>query len=156
MADIKYAFGSWTAGFNTSDMNSLASQAEVHSTLSSPHINNETDSYLWIQFECILGSFGSAPSAGGNIIAFLRPRDSAGSSFVDGAIGGTAATQTQILNVPHAVMLLRPTTGAVLVRSGLVGIPPGYYNLGAQNRSGQNLAASGNQINYRLVREQIV
>lgn len=153
MSKIQYEFGAWTDAFGASDLNSLANLNEAHSSLSAPQIDNETAPWLWIEFEFVGGSI--TPTTGGNIVGFLRPRGSDGSTYISGAAGSGAGI-TQILNVPHAVMLLRPTAAGILVRSGLVGIPPGFYAVGLQNRAGANLAASGNMLRYRLVREVIV
>jgi hypothetical protein len=147
--------GAWAVAFGAADLNSLANGTTALSSLGAPQINNSTSLEYYAQFEFVGGSI--SPSGPADVVVFLLPIDSAGAAYMDGEATGTVANQPIWLQYPHAIIGLRTkATSAQLAQSGPAPtlIPPGQYKVGVLNRAGVALAASGNQVNWRLLTEQ--
>lgn len=144
----------WTAGFGTSDLNSLANGSVALSSLSAPQINTTSTLQLYLQFEFVGGSI--SPTVSADVVAFALPIDSANTTYMNGEAGATLANQPIWMQYPHAAIGLRAKAASTqLAMSMPVLIPPGKYTLGLLNRAGVALNASGNQINWRLITEQV-
>jgi len=144
--------GSWTNCFGASDLNSLANITTVFSTGST--LDTTTTRELYVQFEFTGGSI--SPTAPADVVIFCLPRTSDGSTYVDGEASGTAANQPIWMQVPHAVIGLRgKATSTQLEMSMPVLLFPNVYKFGLLNRAGVSLAASGNQVKYRLLTQAV-
>lgn len=145
--------GAWAAGFAAADLNSCANGTTVLSTTSAPQVNNSSTLELYVQFEFVGGSI--SPSGPADVVVFLLPLDSTGVNYMDGEATATVANQPIWMQYPHAVIGLRTKAASTqLDMSGAVLLPPGQYKIGLLNRAGVSLAASGNQVNVRLLTEQ--
>lgn len=153
MATFKWATpGAWSAGFGSSDLNSLSSGNVALSSLTAPQVNNSTSLELYVQFEFVGGSISPVNVA--DVVVFLLPLDSTGANYMSGEAGSTIANQPVWMQYPNAAIGLRlKASSTQLQQSGVVLCPPGQYKIGLLNRAGVALAASGNQVNWRLVTE---
>ena len=147
--------GSWSAGFGSSDLNSLANATTALSSLTEPQIDTTSSLELYVQFEFVGGSI--SPSGPADVVVFLIPRDSANAAYIDGEATGTAANQPIWMQMPHSVLGLRTKASSTQLVMGLpILLPPNRWKIGMMNRAGVSLAASGNQVNWRLLTEASV
>jgi hypothetical protein len=151
VSPVKWATpGAWTAMFAANDLNSLANGSTLISTATAPQINNSTTLENMFQVEFVGGSI--SPAAGANILVMLIPLSSNGTDYVDGESTATAVNQPAWANLPTAVIQLRAKgTSTQRQQSKPVPLPPGQYKVCVLNRAGVALAASGNQVNIRLM-----
>lgn len=147
----------WNVCFAAADLNSLANGSQITSSLSSPHLTNDTGNpATMILFEFIPGS-SFTPGNNATIIAGCVPLLSDGTNYASGTDGATASQHYPWFQYPSAAITLR--TGVTAVErqmAGPVPIWPGRYRFFAINRSGAALPSSANQIRYALLSGAIV
>jgi hypothetical protein len=146
----------WTACFAAADLNSLANGSQITSSLTSPHLVNDTGNpATMILFEWIAGG-SMSPSGTPTIIAGAVPLLSDGTNYAGGTDGATTAQHYPWFQYPHAAIPLRVMTVQDRQVAGPVPIWPGRYRFFAINRSGVSLPGSGNMIRYALLSGAIV
>lgn len=155
MATVKWAApGSWAPMFDSADLASLSNAAVALSSLTAPQVDTTSSRQLYFQAEFVGGSI--SPANGGDVVLILIPRDSADAAYSDGEAGATIANQPVWMQFPHVVIGLRAkASSAQLVVSAVAPLPPNKYRAALLNRAGVALAASGNQVNLRLLTEEV-
>lgn len=140
----------WTAFFNASDLNSLASGNSVLSSVSAIANGTSLDQFFDVSFELTIAS--NTIAAGANLAMWLFPLLEDGTTYGDGSLtGGTGAAITPGL-YPKLIMPLRAATSQTLlygVNNDPLVMPPGSWLPVLQNNSGFALAASGNAGKFR-------
>lgn len=155
MAGLVLVPSSWTAGFGSTELNSLANNSQDSSSLTAPQIDNSGGTASYVQFEVTLGAL--SPTAGATIIAFLIPETITAGIYVTGGDSATANDQARWQNGPNAIIALRLTAStAQTQRSNMIPIGPERYKVALINRAGVALAASGNQLYWRTIAETVV
>lgn len=155
MATVVLNAGSWSNGFAAADLNSLASGGQKTSSLTAPQVDNSTTGATYAQVEVTLGAL--SPTQGGLVIVVFVPETQTAGTYVTGTDGTSAADQVPWRNYPHAIIALRQTAGAAQVqRSKHIELGDERYRLAVINRAGVALAASGNQVAWRLVSETVI
>lgn len=155
MTDFKWAPGSWSSMFGSSDLNSLANGSTAFSTLNSSSYTIDTTTSLELYFQAEFTGGSISPSAAADVVFFFIPMDATGASFMDGEATATVANQPIWLQMPHAPIALRSKASSTqLAMSGVVLLPPNKYRAGLLNRAGVALAASGNNVKVRLITEK--
>lgn len=141
---------SWSNAFSSSDLNSLATNGQKTSSLTSPVIDNTiTSPATLVMFEFTAGSAFTAATAG-HLIVGLAPLLSDNTSYPSSTDGTTVASWIPWMNYPFAIIMLRATSSTEAQRSRPVQIEPGKYQPFLINRSGSTLPASGNMVKYTL------
>jgi hypothetical protein len=154
MAVVSLSPGAWADGFAAADLNALANGGLAISSLTAPIIDNSAGANLFVQFEVVLAAL--SPIVGANMLPFLVPETSVANTYMTGSTGTTSNDHYRWQNGPYAVVGLRFTaSSAQTQRSPLIQIAPERYIFGLINRSGVALAATGNQVRYRLISEVV-
>lgn len=155
MAVVGFSAGAWTPGFAAGDLNALANGSLFSSSLVAPQIDNANGANLFVQIEVSLAAF--SPTAGANILVSLIPESATLNTYMTGSDGATIADQYKWQNYPYAILALRTTAASPQVqRSQMIQIAPERYKLAVVNRAGVALAATGNQVLWRLIAETVV
>lgn len=147
------AYGTFNSMFGSSDLNSLANGSTAITSLSAPVVDTTSSLELWGVAEFTGGSISPVPPA--DVIFFLIPLLSDGSTYMDGEAGATAVNQPIWLSMPHCSIPLRgkgSSTQAARARRFM--IEPGKYKPALLNRAGVALASSGNMVKLALFSEQ--
>lgn len=153
MATVTLSGGTWAPGFAAGDLNSLAAGSQKTSSLASPQVDNTFGS-LNIELEVTLGAI--SPAAGANVIVVLIPETQTAGTYATSADGATAATQARWQNFPYAIVALTQGAGAAQVQPCMpIPVKNGRYRIALINRAGVALAASGNQVAWRLTSELV-
>ncbi len=116
-------------------LNSLANGA----TLLGAAIDNSSDLAIWIDFEIVLATQGSARAAGATCSLFFVPALD-GTNYTDGDTNDESA---------FVFPLSAATTAQRKVRRGFELAPLSTQKFLFSNNTGQALAASGNSVNWR-------
>lgn len=154
MATVLLSGATWTNGFGATDLNSLANGSQKTSTLTAPQIDNSTAGQLYVQFEVVLAAL--SPTAGASVIVVLIPETRTSGAYVAGTDGATVETQVRWQNYPYAIVALtQGASAAQTQRSVRVEVLNERYKVALINRAGTALAASGNQVAWRLVTENV-
>lgn len=131
------AYGTLTTTLDTG-LNSLANNA--NSVASPTAINNATALELFVDFELVIATQGTARITGATIQIFMTQ------AVDDTNYGDTHESTAELV----AVFPLDAATTARRAAVRDVPIPPGLFKFFLRNATGQALAASGNTLKYRV------
>ena len=126
------------AGIQTILSTELNSLTNATNSAASSAVDNTTNLNLFMDLELVLGSQGSARSAGATVAIYMVVAVD-GSNYPD--VNETTAELIAVLALDAAT-----TARRAAVRD--VPMPPALFKLFARNNTGQTLNASGNTLKY--------
>lgn len=141
----------WTSGFASGDMTSMANAYAVLSSASAISNGSNLDIYADVSVEITIGS--ATPSAGAYIAVYIAPLQEDGSTYGDGSY--TAGTAKNLVPPwpPVCVIPLQSTNATTLLAGACTGIviPPGTFNWVILNESSITFSgtAANNVMKFR-------
>lgn len=143
----------WANAFNAADINSLAANSSVLSSVAD--IPNDTNADIYCDLSIALGSI--TPVAPNSLAFFIYPLNQDGTTYGDSALtpgtktATTPASQNWVgtIQVPAAV-------GAWTGYYPRIILPPGKFRFAVQNLLGVTMSGGSNVIKYITYNRQLV